>query len=351
MACLSIFIMLLFVMKHIKLFFLIFSVLVISSCMTHKNAIHSEGREQILEIRRSLNDLSLASSVKENSKIQEFLKIYHLNEIPSECISFGFLNSKTGKIASVRIKPQNPKASILIIHGYLEHSLLNPHLLSILFEENYDILAIDLPGHGLSDGPSSSINDFSDYGDAVKAASIYMQTNMNQPHYAAAHSTGCSALTEFFYAEKGDAFFEKAVFLAPLVHTVNWFFVNLGGKTVMPLGLDPVLLGSNHYPLKDYNDLRNNEPLRYYYMDHRWAEALVKWNEKNISYGKMDQNLLVVQGHKDDVVDYKYNIPYLKQRFTNIQIEEVPDFTHWMANDSEEKRTRLFNILLDYLGK
>ncbi|HCA66560.1 MAG TPA: alpha/beta hydrolase, partial [Pseudomonas sp.] len=59
--------------------------------------------------------------------------------------------------------PEQPHASLLVLHGYYDHMGLYRHVVDWGLEMGFAVLACDLPGHGLSSGPRASINEFDEY--------------------------------------------------------------------------------------------------------------------------------------------------------------------------------------------
>jgi hypothetical protein len=56
-----------------------------------------------------------------------------------------------------------PKATVIIVHGYLDHSGLYGRLIRWSLEQNYNVICFDLPGHGLSSGEPANIDSFATY--------------------------------------------------------------------------------------------------------------------------------------------------------------------------------------------
>ena len=59
--------------------------------------------------------------------------------------------------------PETPKGVILIAHGLGEHSGRYMNVVDALIPEGYAIYALDLRGHGKSEGRRVHVNRFSDY--------------------------------------------------------------------------------------------------------------------------------------------------------------------------------------------
>ncbi len=60
-------------------------------------------------------------------------------------------------------KPQNPKAVLLIVHGLKDHSSRYASLGEQLASHGYAVYALDLRGHGKSEGERAFVGSFDDY--------------------------------------------------------------------------------------------------------------------------------------------------------------------------------------------
>ena len=76
---------------------------------------------------------------------------------------FGSLDSCKYQIACHLFEQENAKGTFFVLHGYYDHVGLFGHIVSYLLKQGYNVLAYDLPGHGLSSGKPATIPDFSIY--------------------------------------------------------------------------------------------------------------------------------------------------------------------------------------------
>src|SRR4051812_48110748 len=60
-------------------------------------------------------------------------------------------------------KASGAKGTILLVHGYSEHSGRYFHFAKFLVQHGFDVITFDLPGHGRSEGRRSDIENFQDY--------------------------------------------------------------------------------------------------------------------------------------------------------------------------------------------
>jgi acylglycerol lipase len=84
-----------------------------------------------------------------------------------------FINENGHTIAAYRSVPkETPKAGLLLVHGYAEHTGRYKHLIRELNDSGLAVFAIDHQGHGRSEGTRCDIADFDHY---VRDQSQYYQ--------------------------------------------------------------------------------------------------------------------------------------------------------------------------------
>jgi len=59
---------------------------------------------------------------------------------------------------------------------------------------------------------------------------------------------------------------------------------------------------------------------------------------------------LIVQGGSDMTVDWKHNLPVLKDKFAEPQIFMLHEARHHLVNESPELRARFFEFLTQRMG-
>ncbi len=285
----------------------------------------------------------------ETPEFQSYLQFYSLGQSSvSHYAGFQTINQKS--IFVHALVPPNAKATVMVLHGYFVHSGLLQYLIQSLLDANYAVLALDLPGHGLSSGAKASIDDFSEYSEVIdqvtRSAAIHL------PEYEAiiGHSTGAAGAWEYLLRFPNQPF-KRAILAAPLVRSYSWELSQVG----MFLGQSwlsdlPRLLRPTS---KDPNFLKfvRQDPLQYDKTPVRWVQALVKWNEHNIPQFKQSNTpVLLIQGDEDTVVDWKYNIPFLEGRFPNHQVKWLPGSRHDIFWETEAIRTETFIAIHEFLS-
>jgi acylglycerol lipase len=85
----------------------------------------------------------------------------------------------------------NPKAVIMVAHGFAEHSGRYRHVANYFTERGYAVYALDHRGHGKSDGERVYVEKFSDYVDDLKTFfDIIRKDNPGRLIFLAGHSMG-----------------------------------------------------------------------------------------------------------------------------------------------------------------
>jgi lysophospholipase len=108
--------------------------------------------------------------------------------------------SKTGFVKSTDQTPlffrhyftKESQGTIFVVHGFAEHSGRYTHVVERLIKENFEVFAVDLRGHGYSEGSREDIEDFRYYEDDMISGLTYAlshRTNCRK-FFVIAHSMG-----------------------------------------------------------------------------------------------------------------------------------------------------------------
>ncbi len=87
------------------------------------------------------------------------------------------------------------RASVLIVHGYAEHSGRYGHVAAHLVKQGFAVYGLDLRGHGQSEGERGLIRRFADFG--LDLATCWSQIPPTQPRFLLAHSMGSLVALDF----------------------------------------------------------------------------------------------------------------------------------------------------------
>ena len=235
---------------------------------------------------------------------------------------------------------------MLVVHGYTDHSGLFGHLIEFGLNQGCNVIAFDLPGHGLSTGDPVAIDNFSDYSQAI--VDVLAQSTLPElPWWVMAQSTGCAALID--YAGKYPWHFIGAVFLAPLIRPAAWGRVRLG-YALLHRFRDSIARDFNaNSGDKTFLEFIREDPLQARRIPLRWIAALRRWlaalEYRDLGVGP----LLVIQGDADGTVDWRYNMEHIAKLFPKCQIEYLPGAGHQLANETEVYRREYLQKVAQFI--
>jgi alpha-beta hydrolase superfamily lysophospholipase len=276
-----------------------------------------DSRAQVFDRARAdaLKPALLPFPSTENSPDMRAYEIHYGLSFPGAVHRWGYAWSAGKRLFVQAFVPERPRGSVLFLHGYMDHSGGYARFFAELLRRGYAVYALDLPGHGLSEGRMADIGDFKEYGLAAAALAGAAASDGADPGtlYAAGHSAGCAAW--LVYLSEHDNPFRQILFGAPLVRSSWWKMVKLGvGLAAWTGGSLPHSNGprtrKDVYPYPFEID-----PLNPPSFPLSWAKALIAWNKENPGYGPYAGDLTIIQGEADAVVDWRYNLGYLSQRF------------------------------------
>ena len=238
--------------------------------------------------------------------------------------------------------------NLLLVHGYLDHVGLYRHLIGHALGRGCNVVAFDLPGHGLSTGTPVAIGDFREYGDAI--ADVLTALELPRlPWQAMAQSTGAAALVEFARHHPPWPF-TGTVLLAPLLRPAGWWQVRAAHALVHRFA-DTVPRGfADNSSDRDFLAFVRNDPLQSQRIHVSWVGALRRWLAELPLQDLGVGPALLVQGDADTTVDWRYNLPRYGKLFPGLRIELVHGAGHQLANESRSLRERYLKVVDRYLG-
>ena len=87
----------------------------------------------------------------------------------------------------------DPRGAVIVLHGYAEHSGRYGHVIGYLNGQGYNVHAMDLRGHGRSEGLRGDVVRFTDFvRDLATFVDLVRKKETGLPLFLLAHSTGAS---------------------------------------------------------------------------------------------------------------------------------------------------------------
>ena len=244
--------------------------------------------------------------------------------------------------------------TVVYLHGYLDHSGMSRYPIGELLRRGYTVVAVDLPGHGLSFGERGSIDDFSRYGELLEAVVHAVRrgdlagVDADAPLAAVGHSTGAAAIIE--HGERYGGAFDRIVLAAPLIRLYAFPLARVGVRIASAIvdALPRRISGSSsneHY----VEFARDHDPLGTYETPLDWAEAYLRWEERRRELRERATPALLLQPGRDTVVDTGYNTDFLRRFFSGLETAEYPDARHSIFNEPQHLRKGIYDRIDDFL--
>lgn len=202
-----------------------------------------------------------------------------------------------------------PIANIALVHGIGEHSGRYDHVANYFHQRDYAVFAIDLRGHGQSDGPRGHIEQFQDYLDDVKTLITYIEDrSANVPLFLLGHSMGglIALVYALTYPDDISAVIVSSPALRSRVEVPTWkvtlgnLMSTLNPTMAMTTDLDPFALSRDERVVKAYQE----DPLVHDQVTARWFTEFMKASEWAMEEAnRLAVPALILQGGSDQIVD------------------------------------------------
>lgn len=263
---------------------------------------------------------------------------------------FGSFASAGFTLAAHLYKPQQYTATVVLLHGYLNHSGQFRHLIRHLVENGFAAAVYDLPGHGLSDGERAVIDSFDQYVQTTQDFLAVVQTHVHGPFHAVGFSTGAAILIEMLRRNLADQL-EHIILAAPLIRWTA-YEQSKGTYKVYRKFTDKIA----RFHRKNSSDkeyLRFNKTQDYLHCRHlslKWVKALFDWNKKIESMPPCERRVLVIQGNKDGTVDWPYNLKLIRDKFPKARVKKIAGANHELFNEAVKYKQQALNLVENYIG-
>jgi len=263
---------------------------------------------------------------------------------------FGSFDSAGFTLAAHVYKPAQYTATVVLLHGYLNHSGQFRHLIRYLLENGFAVAVYDLPGHGLSTGESAAIDSFDQYVRTVQDFLKLARGYLDGPFYGVGFSAGAAILIEMMLENIADGF-EKIVLAAPLIHWSAYEQSKGAYKAYVQFTDKIARFHRKNSSDKEY--LIFNKTQDYLHAKHlslKWVKALFDWNDKIEPMAPCNRQVLVIQGDKDGTVDWKYNLDLIGKKFPKAEIKMIPGANHELFNEAIEHKQQALQMIQGYLN-
>ncbi|MBP9036060.1 MAG: alpha/beta hydrolase [Pseudomonadales bacterium] len=302
-------------------------------------------------VRAAMRPLEFSGLSVSGGAEQDYFAFYGIDfahRVPGVTHHFGRLAANGFEIACHFYELAAARGTCILLHGYFDHAGLYGALIGHCLRQGRSVLIWDLPGHGLSDGPQASIHDFEDYTDVLAAVLEHHRDRLPGPLYAIGQSTGGAVLMSWAFRKCRSAAecpFARIALLAPLVRPARWHHVNLLYRVLRPFrrGVRRKFMANSGD--SEFLAFVQNDPLQSATLPVQWVGAMRRWIHAFREHPVTDFAPLIIQGSADETVDWKWNLPMIREKFPRAEVRMIPGARHHLVNEAEALRGEVFSLL------
>lgn len=241
-----------------------------------------------------------------------------------------------------KFTPPQVEGVVVFVHGYADHSGRQKYVLEYLLGRGFEVWLFDLPGHGLTRGGlRNGIDDFQEYAQMLHVV-LGMAELEHYPVNLVAHSTGCSAILEHLRLFPDT--FGRIILAAPLIFNASpalsyaAYGLLEGSVQEIPVPALPGFAVNDVYSKR----LILKDPLQAWVMNMNYVASLYRWQKSLPDFPVMDRPITVIQGNHDNVVQWRDNLAFLKDRFPHSDLIFVGGAKHNLFMEHKWKRKYIF---------
>lgn len=301
-------------------------------------------------VREVMRPLKPCQPFEATDPVRDYVDFYQLGP-PSAQHWFGTLASGTDTLAVHWYLPEQPRGTMVLLHGLFDHAGALSHLIHEGVSRDYAVLVFDLPGHGLSSGEPTDIGPVADCAGHLDTVLQRMAPYMPPPIHCVAHSAGCMITLEYLHQQAGRGPFDQVCFLTPLVHNAHWGWSRFGYTIARPFTDGIRRVDKMNSSNAAYNDTVEQDPLQSPTLSFRFLESIYAWNKAAKQYPDWPGAYLLIQGNEDSVLDWEYNLGYLEQRMEEPHTLIIEGARHQLPNESPPLRDQAFEATFEWLDR
>ncbi|MHC8384840.1 phospholipase BipL [Pseudomonas sp. LB3P14] len=243
--------------------------------------------------------------------------------------------------------PERAKATLFLLHGFYDHTGLYRHVIEWALDQDFAVIACDLPGHGLSSGERASIKDFAEYQDTLQRLFTEAQSlDLPQPWHLCGQSTGGAIVIDHVLNQGASSPAQgQVILLSPLVRPRSWGWSQLSYYLLKPFVKAIARRFSENSNDPDFLPFLQTDPLQPLRLPTAWVGALARWIKRIEAAPDSTRRPLIVQGQADMTVDWEHNLEVLRGKFDRPQVLMLPEARHHLANETLALRREYFGFL------
>jgi alpha-beta hydrolase superfamily lysophospholipase len=293
--------------------------------------------------------INFKKAVSLTPDMQAYLNYYgfHLKNIDYH---FGKIDINGTQIMVQMFSSEQSIGTIILLHGYLDHVGILKNIIQHLNDHKYRVISYDLQGHGLSEGEIASVKSFSAYVETLEKLMNKTKQEISGPFYGIGHSTGGAILINYVLKQK-ETNFNKIILIAPLVRSNLWFFSKMGFYLMRPFPFIKEIRRNfrDNSSDKQFINFIKNDPLQPKAIPTDWLSSLIHWNKEIQTYPPTNKETLLIQGTEDKTVEWKYNLNFIEEKFSNLHVCLIKNGRHQLFNEKPDIRDQVFQKIVRFL--
>ena len=251
-------------------------------------------------------------------------------------------------------RAEDPRLTVALVHGYAEHAGRYAHVAAALNAKGISVVAVDLRGHGRSDGARGHVDAFSDYHQDVDV--LLAKADEGRPLFMLGHSMGGLLTAHYLLAGKGPKVHGVVLSSPYLGLALEVSGVKKGAavllsrvlpKLSLPSGLEGKDLTRDPAMVKLHDDDR----LNFGTANARWFTESTQAMERVLAQAsQLSKPLLLVYGGADRVASADATDRFAaKLAVADREVARLPGFFHEILNEPPADRDPLIARIAGWL--
>jgi lysophospholipase len=216
----------------------------------------------------------------------------------------GFMHLKDGtKIYYEKSSGNNPKCSIIILHGICEHLGRYDTISNQLNIKQYNVYRFDFRGHGRSDGKEAYIDNYNCFiEDLDVMVDLVKDENKDAKLFILGHSFGglISLAYQIKHSGKVNGFILSAPTVSDEAGTIGNFDVNAQNTDYIPNNLGHLICSDKNVVQQYFDDAYVHNEMTVGII--REMRKAIEWVKNNIE--GFEAPIIIIHGENDQIVSY-----------------------------------------------